>query len=222
MSPACGPIVSTQPKTTSSTMSGSIRFRSTIRLRTWRAEVGGMDAGEAPLLPPQGSADGVDDVGFWHGTGSLRVRFYCLTTTEEPWPKRPWFAVTPGACALDLSAAGLAADLPGELADLRDRLGGDRLSEAREAAARIHGNAAAQGRRPVVQQRLAPPGLAEADVLVPVELERGREVVDLGEVHVLGTEPRLLVGGARDRIPERRLGHAHRAGRVGREVRASR
>ena len=36
--------------------------------------------------------------------------------------------------------------------------------------------------------------LAQADVLVPVELERGGQVVDLGQDEVVGADARLLVG----------------------------
>ena len=58
-----------------------------------------------------------------------------LSSTEEPWPKRPWLAVMPDARALDLTALGLAAQLPGDLAHLRQRLGRDGLAEAGQAAA---------------------------------------------------------------------------------------
>ena len=53
------------------------------------------------------------------------------------------------ARTFDLAAVGATLDLPGELADLRDRLGGHGLAEAREAAARVHRDASAQGRRTV-------------------------------------------------------------------------
>src|SRR5690606_11474491 len=81
--------------------------------------------------------------------------------------------------ALDLAALGLAAQLPGELADLCDGLGGHGLTEAGEAAARVDRHAAADGRHAVAQQALCAAGRAEADVLVPVELEGGAQVVDL-------------------------------------------
>ncbi len=52
--------------------------------------------------------------------------------------------VDPGA--LDLASAGVAAQLPGELAHLGDGLGGDRLAEAGQAARRVDRDAAADGR----------------------------------------------------------------------------
>jgi hypothetical protein len=61
------------------------------------------------------------------------------------------------------------------------------------------------GRRPpsggdaVAEQLLGLARLAEADVLVPVELEGGGEVVDLGDVDVVGADAGLLVGGVADR-----------------------
>ena len=56
----------------------------------------------------------------------------------------------------------------------------------------------------VTQQLLGLTLAAQADVLVPVELERGREVVDLGEADVLGTDPGLRVGRRGDGRPEAR------------------
>ena len=49
----------------------------------------------------------------------------------------------------------------------------------------------------VVEQLLGLARLAEPDVLVPVELEGGGQVVDLGEAQVLGADAGLLVGGVR-------------------------
>jgi hypothetical protein len=46
--------------------------------------------------------------------------------------------------ALDLAAGGLAPELPGDLADLGDRLGGDGLAEAGQPAARVDRDAAAE------------------------------------------------------------------------------
>ena len=89
--------------------------------------------------------------------------------------------MTPTLAPSTWRLAGLAAQLPGELADLRDRLRRDRFAEAGEAAARVHRDAAAERGVAVAQQLLGLARLAQADVLVPVELERGREVVDLGE-----------------------------------------
>ena len=111
-----------------------------------------------------------------------------------------------GLGPLDLAALGLAPELPGDLADLGDRLGRHGLAEAGEPAARVHRDAPADRRVAVVQQLLGLARLAEPDVLVPVELERGGEVVDLGEAQLVGTDAGLLVGGGRDRVAEGELG----------------
>src|SRR5262249_57461217 len=121
-------------------------------------------------------------------------------------------AVVPGGPAprpFALAAGALPAHWPGGLEALGDRLGRHRLAEAGEAAARVHGDAAAERRRAVADQLLGIPRLAQADVLVPVELERRGEVVDLRQVEVLGTQTGLLVGAARDRVAERRVRRAH-------------
>src|SRR5690606_24563313 len=92
------------------------------------------------------------------------------------------------AGALDLSALGLSAQLPGELADLRQRLSRHRLTEARETARGVDRDPAADGRVARAQQRLRLAAGAEPEVLDPVELEGGGEVVDLGNVDVLGAD----------------------------------
>src|ERR1700754_3006386 len=97
------------------------------------------------------------------------------------------------ACAFDLAGTGLAPQLPRDLAPLRDRLRGDGLAEARQPAARVHRDAAAELGGARAQQRLGLTFAAQADVLVPVELERGGEVVALGQREVVGTDPGLLV-----------------------------
>ena len=71
----------------------------------------------------------------------------------------------------------------------------------------------------VADQLLGLALVAQPDRLAPVELERGRQVVDLGEVEVLGTEPGLLVRGDRDRLAVAVLGQRDAVRRVGREVR---
>src|SRR5437879_11803948 len=88
--------------------------------------------------------------------------------------------------ALDLTAVRLAPQLPGELADLGDGLGRDGLTEAGQPAAGVDGYAAAQGGVPVVEEPLRFARLAQPAVLVPVELEGGRQVVPLGAVELGG------------------------------------
>src|SRR3954463_11036531 len=74
--------------------------------------------------------------------------------------------------ALDLAGTRLATELQRELDHLGDRLGGDRLPEAGQPAARVDRDAAPNGRRAGPQQVLRLALLAQPDALVPVELER--------------------------------------------------
>ena len=60
---------------------------------------------------------------------------------------------------------------------------------------------------------------AEPDVLVPVELEGRREVVDLGEVDVLGPDAGVGVGGLGDGAAGSRRRRRPGGRRVGGEVR---
>src|SRR5436190_22362978 len=78
----------------------------------------------------------------------------------------------PHPSALDLPFARGAPQLPGDLAHLRQRLGRNGLAEARQPAARVHRDAAADGGRAVLDELLRFARPAQADVLVPVELER--------------------------------------------------
>src|SRR5262245_50799148 len=85
----------------------------------------------------------------------------------------------PDARALDLPSLGLAPQLPRELTHLRDCLRGYGLAEAREAAARVDRHSAAERGLAVADELLRFAGRAQPDLLVPVELHRGRQVVDL-------------------------------------------
>ena len=179
------------------------------------AEVGGVDLAQRAAALAHGCADGVDDVGLSHGGAPLCwivkfCRSRCgplgacsgLTITDEPWPNRPWLTVMPDGGAVDLAAGGLAPELPGELAHLGDGLGGDRLAEAGQPAARVDRHPPAERRVAVVEEALGLALLAQPEVLVPVELEGRRQVVDLGHVDVVGPEARLLVGGGADGVAE--------------------
>ena len=104
---------------------------------------------------------------------------------------------------LDLSSLRAPLQLPRDLADLRDRLCRHGFSEACEPARRIDWDAPAERRVAVADQPLGLAFLAKADVLVPVQLQGGREVVHLGEVEVFGSETGLLVRRGRDGISER-------------------
>src|ERR1700754_1729909 len=66
---------------------------------------------------------------------------------------------------LDLAAGGLAAKLPGDLADLGQRLGRDSLAEAGQSARRVDRDPATEGGLPGTQQRLGLAPLAELEVL---------------------------------------------------------
>ncbi len=66
MSPAWPPMVSTQPKTTSSTAAGSMPLRSTSAFSEWAPRSAGWTCDRPPPRADRG-ADGVDDVGLGHG-----------------------------------------------------------------------------------------------------------------------------------------------------------
>src|SRR6478609_4213099 len=106
------------------------------------------------------------------------------------------------ARALDLAALGLAAELPGHLAHLCERLRGDGLAEAGETTGRVDRDPAADGGVTGPQQRLGLAALAELQVLDPVQLQRGREVVDLGQADVGRVDARFLVRRLPDRLLE--------------------
>ena len=80
-------------------------------------------------------------------------------------------------CVCDLAVAGLSAQLPHQLADLCDGLGGNGFAEAAKPAACVHRDTAPDCGVAVSQQALGFAGLAQADVLVPIELERRRQFV---------------------------------------------
>ena len=90
--------------------------------------------------------------------------------------------------ALHLTAGGLALQLPGELADLRDRLCRNGFAEAGQPTGRVDRNPAPDGGRPTAQQLLGLALRAQAEVLVPVQLQRGGQVVDLRQAQVLGSD----------------------------------
>ncbi len=124
-----------------------------------------------------------------------------VSRTDEPWPKRPWFTVRPARAPSTWRPVGLAPQLPRDLTHLGQGLGRDGLAEAGQAAARVDRDAAADLGVAVVEQSLGLALGAEADVLVPVELEGRGQVVDLGQVEV---------GRARGRPPRRRRGRCCR------------
>src|ERR1700741_3038290 len=86
---------------------------------------------------------------------------------------------------VDLASHRLATQLPVQFADLGDGLCGDGFAEASEPARRVHRYPAADRGSAAAQQRLGLAPGAQSQMLVPVELQRGRQVVDLGEPDVV-------------------------------------
>ena len=74
MSPACGPRVSTQPNTTSSTASGSTPVRASSARDDVRAEIGRVRGGQAAAAAADRGPDRVHQVRLGHG-GSPRLCF---------------------------------------------------------------------------------------------------------------------------------------------------
>src|SRR5947208_6599912 len=210
MSPAWGPMASTHPRNTSSTASGSTSLRSNSARITWAPRSAGCTA----RRPPPRRPTGVRTASMRYASARSDTRDHRRSVTEQALVDGE-----PDACPLDLAAGRLSPQLPGELAHLGDGLGGDRLAEARQPTAGVHRDASADGGVTVVEEALGLALLAEADVLVPVELQRRREVVHLGQVEVVGPDARLRVCGVGDRVAERRLGQGHAARGVGCEVR---
>src|SRR3954469_15779544 len=104
--------------------------------------------------------------------------------------------------ALDLTRSGLTAKLPGDLTDLRERLRRHCFTEAGETATRVDRDPTTDRRVSVVQQPLGLAVLAQSDVLVPVQLQCARQVVDLREGQVLGSDAGFLVRTLGDGVLE--------------------
>src|SRR3954464_13826160 len=98
------------------------------------------------------------------------------------------------ARALDLTAGGLALELPGQLAHLRDGLRRNGFAEAGQPAGGVDRDAATDRRRAAAQQLLGLTLGAKAKVLIPIQFQRGGQVVDLGEAEVLRADASLGVG----------------------------
>ena len=214
MSPACGPTVSTLPKTTSSTAPGSMPVRSMSAL----IECAPRSAGWTVASRRRGARRACGrrrrcrPRPWWCSSSGVRsgVGLRCVVLRADDHggavAEQTLVGGDADRGALDLAAGRLAAELPHELAHLRDRLRGDRLAEAGEAAARVDGDAAADGGgagsaagprpRPRRTGRCARTSRARA---------RSR-----GRTPRPGSGPRadagLLVGGARDRVLVARSG----------------
>ena len=120
---------------------------------------------------------------------------------------------------LHLPAGGLTTQLPGQLADLSDRLGGDRLAEARQPARRVDRDLAADGGRAAAQQLLGLTLGAQPQVLLPVELQRGGQIVNLRQAHVFGPDARFGVRGVEDLILEHPVRCGHGSGGIRCDIR---
>ena len=96
--------------------------------------------------------------------------------------------------ALDLTVAGLAAEVVAHLPDVGDAGGGDRVALRLQAAGHVHRGRAVTPRRAAVEEVDGAALLAELEVVVVDELGGGEAVVELDEVEVLGADAGLLVG----------------------------
>src|SRR5438876_5612507 len=84
--------------------------------------------------------------------------------------------------ALDLTIAGLAPQVGGDLVDVGGAGGADRVALGDEAAADVDGGLAVAPRRAGVDEGARPTRLAQPEVVVVDELGRGEAVVELDQV----------------------------------------
>src|SRR5918999_2858255 len=116
-------MVSTQPKTTSSTAPGSTPVRWIRAVRAWPPR----SAGWTWARPPPRRPTGVRTASTMNASATvmpLSGHDHAGAVAEQ--------ALVDGEAdggTLDLAPVGLAAQLPGQLADLGDGLGGDGLAE---------------------------------------------------------------------------------------------
>ena len=118
-----------------------------------------------------------------------------------------------------LTRPRFATELPGHLAHLGNGLCGDGLAERSEPAAGIDRDAPTDGGLAGSEQQLGLALLGDADVFVPVELESGRKVVDLGELQVVGPDACFFVRDLRDGHLELVVGLGGNRSRIGGHVR---
>lgn len=126
------------------------------------------------------------------GKPRQRVEPGCLSPHGDhsrPVPEQPLVRGDPHARVLDLPVTRVAPELPGELAHLGDRLGRHRLAERGESAAHVDGYAPARRRRPLAQELRALALPAQSEVLVPLQLQGGGQVVHLGQREILRPTP---------------------------------
>src|SRR5579871_4033626 len=118
--------------------------------------------------------------------------------------------------ALDLAGAGFAAQVRGDLVDVGDAGGAQRVALGEQAAGYVHGDAPAERRVAGVDQLAGFALGAKAEVLVVHDLSGRKAIVQLDQVDVLRPDAGHLVGGLR-----RHAGHGVevRHHRVARRVR---
>src|SRR5688572_14336807 len=97
--------------------------------------------------------------------------------------------------ALDLSAAGLAAELRDDLADLGGSGGADRMPFRLQTAGGIHRHLAAEAGPALLRREPAGARLEEPEPLGGDDLRDREAVVQLDDVDVFGALARLPVGG---------------------------
>ncbi len=129
-------------------------------------------------------------------------RVYRETMTDEPWPNRPWLAVIPTLAPSTWRAPARPRSCHTSSHTWAMAWAGMASPKQDRPAAGVDRHPAPDGGVAVAEQPLGLALLAQHDVLVPVELEGRGEVVDLGQVDVLGADAGLLVGGQGHRLLE--------------------
>ena len=112
------------------------------------------------------------------------------TPQAEP---RPMTCASPTRGALDLTVAGLAAEVVADLPDVRDAGRRDRVALRLEAARHVDRRRAVAPRRARAEEVGRAALLAQPEVVVVHELGGREAVVQLDEVEVVGADAGLLV-----------------------------
>ena len=129
-----------------------------------------------------------------------------LRRTDEPCPNRPWLAVTATRAPSTWCPVAVPRSCQTHSQTWAIAWAGMASPKHERPPEGLTGTRPPRRRGAVAEQLLRLALAAQADVLVPVELERGREVVDLGQADVLGADPGLGVGRRGDGRPEARGG----------------
>ena len=134
--------------------------------------------------------------------------------TDEPWPNRPWLAVTPTVAPSTWRP--VAWPLSCQVSSQTWAMAWAGMASPKHASPPdgLTGIAAADGGGAAAQQLLGLTLGAQPEVLVPVEFQRGGQVVDLGQAQVLGPDAGLGVGGVEDLVLEHPLRRGHHRGGI--------